>query len=150
MLVLAALFVFLAFQAIVRPHPMSFFNVWSGGPGNGLKYLADSNIDWGQNLPALAEFVERNRIPRFRLFYFGNDNPFRFFDDRKMELLAPPWGPEQAGGVRFQPQPGYYAVSATLLPGYIFDPPFHDYFEAFRRMEPVGRAGYSIFVYKIP
>jgi hypothetical protein len=147
----AALFGFLAFRATIGlRYPMSFFNLWTGGPTHGLEYLADSNIDWGQGLRYLADYVEQMRIPRIRLFYFGNDNPYRFFNPKRLEVLAPPWAPEQARGTRFQPEPGYYAVSATLLPGYFFDQQHRDYFEVFREMEPVGHAGYSIYVYKVP
>jgi len=38
----------------IYPQGLSYFNEWAGGPPRGWKYLADSNIDWGQNLPELA------------------------------------------------------------------------------------------------
>jgi hypothetical protein len=63
--------------------------------------------------------------------------------------MAPPWSESQAQGLVFQPEPGYYAISANLLPGHAFSPKFKDYFRVFRSMEPVHRAGFSIFIYKI-
>lgn len=36
---------------------LSYFNEIGGGPRHGWVYLADSNIDWGQDLNALAETV---------------------------------------------------------------------------------------------
>ena len=40
------------------PHGIAFFNALAGGPANGLHYLADSNLDWGQDLPALREYLD--------------------------------------------------------------------------------------------
>ena len=44
----------------VRHHwlaPIPFFNVLVGGPSNGYKYLVDSSLDWGQDLPRFSAFV---------------------------------------------------------------------------------------------
>ncbi|HEV3122561.1 MAG TPA: hypothetical protein VGY53_11690, partial [Isosphaeraceae bacterium] len=41
------------------PHYLSYFNRLAGGSDQGWKYLADSNIDWGQDLPALRRLIER-------------------------------------------------------------------------------------------
>jgi len=38
---------------------LSYFNEIGGGPANGWLYLADSNIDWGQDLDALAATLKR-------------------------------------------------------------------------------------------
>jgi hypothetical protein len=41
----------------VQPHllaPIPFFNVLVGGPSNGYKYLVDSSLDWGQDLPRFS------------------------------------------------------------------------------------------------
>jgi hypothetical protein len=37
----------------VYPHGVSYFNEWVGGPAQGWKYLADSNLDWA-DLPDLG------------------------------------------------------------------------------------------------
>jgi len=34
----------------VAPHYLAYFNELAGGPANGFKELADSNLDWGQDL----------------------------------------------------------------------------------------------------
>lgn len=135
--------------AVVYPHGISFINLPSGGSSRALAYLADSNVDWGQGLPCLRRWVDKHGVGKFRLSYFGNDNPFRFFSDEEVELVAPPWSPKWAKQPRLQPEPGYYAISATLLPGHFFEPRFRDYYAAFRTMKPVARAGGSIYIYKI-
>lgn len=57
------------------PDYMGYFNEFIGGPKNGYKYLRDSNIDWGQNLPALAEYMNKNGVGEITLAYFGEANP---------------------------------------------------------------------------
>lgn len=32
----------------VAPHQLAYFNELVGGPGQGYRYLSDSNLDWGQ------------------------------------------------------------------------------------------------------
>ena len=148
-IVLACLLAWLAFTAIrIYPRGISYFNVWTGGPENGLEYLADSNLDWGQGLSDLAQYARKNGIHKLGLSYFGADNPFRFFSDRELEIIPPPW----AGGAKRKsepPAPGYYAISASLLPGEFFQPPYRDYYEVFRKMKPITKANYSIYVYRI-
>ncbi len=136
-------------SAVVYPHGISFMNLWSGGSDEALKYLADSNVDWGQSLPELREFVSEEHIGKFRLSYFGNDNVFRYFGENEVELVAPPWDDKLALGRRLTPKPGYYAISASLLPGHFFAPKYRDYYAAFREIQPVARAGDSIYIYRI-
>ena len=41
------------------PHFLAFFNGLRGGPALGYRHLVDSSLDWGQGLPALKEFIDR-------------------------------------------------------------------------------------------
>lgn len=56
------------------PHFIGYANELAG-PANGrYRYFTDSNIDWGQSLPDMAEYVERQK-PLLLLFsYFGRDD----------------------------------------------------------------------------
>ncbi len=58
--------------ATIAPHYLSYFNRLTGGPETGYLYLADSNIDWGQDLPALRETLARVGAKRPLVSYFGN------------------------------------------------------------------------------
>ncbi len=40
---------------ISAPHYLSYFNTIAGGTEGGPRYLLDSNVDWGQDLPSLAK-----------------------------------------------------------------------------------------------
>lgn len=134
-------------SAFIYPHGISYFNEWVGGPTHGSEYLVDSNLDWGQNLPDLARYLRRHDIRRIKLFYFGFDKLHHWGLEDRVELLAPPWSSELVRGPHPRLQPGYYAISATLLPGHLFAAEFRDYFAQFRRMTPVAHAGYGILVY---
>jgi len=45
---------------IIHPHYLAYFNEFIGGPKNGYKYLADSNIDWGQDRFLVIKFLQNN------------------------------------------------------------------------------------------
>jgi hypothetical protein len=149
--VAALLFLFAVEAVWIYPHGIAFFNLAAGGPAAGHRYLADSNLDWGQGLGELERWARRNNTLPVKLSYFGNDMVFRYFRDHEVNLIAPPWNDELGKGVvRLQPETGrYYAISPTLLPGYFFNPKYRDFYAEFRAMKPVARPGYSIFVYRV-
>ncbi|MBI4875468.1 MAG: hypothetical protein HY822_12615 [Acidobacteria bacterium] len=148
--VLAGLFALLAARtAWVYPHNISFFNLWLGNAEYGARLLSDSNVDWGQDLRELATVVHQAGIREFHLSYFGSDCVWAYFTDKEAIPLAPPWSGDLATGPVYRPEPGYYAISASLLPGHLFEKPYQNYYRAFWGLEPVAKAGYSIYVYRI-
>jgi len=56
------------------PHYLSYFNVAAGGWRNGHRLLADSNLDWGQDLLYLRDWQRQHPGP-LCLVYFGNVDP---------------------------------------------------------------------------
>lgn len=56
---LAATLWFAVASAACHPRYLSYFNEIGGGPRQGWLYLADSNIDWGQDFDALAARLRR-------------------------------------------------------------------------------------------
>jgi hypothetical protein len=60
-----------------RAHPdyIAYFNDVSGGSEHGHEYLLDSNLDWGQDLIALREHMQRKGIDEVDLAYFGRVDP---------------------------------------------------------------------------
>lgn len=134
--------------ATAYPWGISFFNPFVGGEVHALSYLADSNIDWGQSLPAAAQWLHKHKVPKVHLSYFGFDRPERSFRPGEWETLVAPWE-ANTPVERVQPEPGWYAISATLLPGHIFVPRYRDYYADFRARKPVAIAGGSIFIYKV-
>jgi hypothetical protein len=147
----------LAWSAVIalsiHPHYLAYFNVLAGGPDDGWRYLVDSNIDWGQDLPALHDAVERYNLGRIKLSYFGTAHPSCYGLD--FEPL-PTWEPTPEQGNPFtrtyypdDPAPGIYAISATHLQGVVLDPDEWDTYAWFRDRHPFAKAGYSILLYQV-
>jgi hypothetical protein len=57
------------------PHPIAYASSLVGGPAALPRLLADSNVDWGQGLPALARWQKANAPDGLFLAYFGNADP---------------------------------------------------------------------------
>jgi hypothetical protein len=145
-------FAWLAFSSIeIFPHGISYFNEWIGGPTNGYRYLADSNVDWGQNLPELGGYLRRNHLQTVKSFLFSSDLSIALRRSLPPASLEPqPWPPADAPpGFHFRPQPGVYAISVNLLAGFLFPPGHEDYLEYFRQRRPDAHAGYSILIYRV-
>ncbi|MBW1810871.1 MAG: glycosyltransferase family 39 protein [Deltaproteobacteria bacterium] len=58
----------------IHPHYLSYFNCLVG-PQNGWRYLSDSNVDWGQDLLLLKEFLDRKSPPVVYMDVFGSVRP---------------------------------------------------------------------------
>ena len=133
----------------VWPNGISYFNEWIGGPAQGWRYLADSNLDWGQNLPDLAAWLERNRIARVKTFIFGYDNPFFYLKPGSMDPQPLPSAENPALEHSYRPQPAIYAVSVNYLTGFLAPPGYEDYLANFRERRPAAHAGHSILIYDV-
>jgi hypothetical protein len=131
--------------AIIYPHQLAYFNEFVGGPDNGHRYLIDSNMDWGQDLIGLKDYMDDNGIERIKLGYFGYTDPRYYGIDyvyMPSHMIKDPQLPE-GGVVALE---GWFAVSATLLQGGYL--PDRDFYITFRETEPVDKVGYSIFLYR--
>ena len=136
--------VWLAEFAGVYPHMLTFFNQLVGGPRNGIRYLADSNIDWGQDLKLLKEWMDGNGVPHVNLAYFGSADP-AYYGITCTYLPGAPIFAEQAVG---KPDlPGYVAVSATVLSGVYLPRRWRMHYQPLRDETPVARIGNSILVF---
>jgi 4-amino-4-deoxy-L-arabinose transferase-like glycosyltransferase len=51
-----------AAAVIIFPEYLAYFNELVGGPSRGYKYLADSNIDWGQNQSRASAYAQQQGI----------------------------------------------------------------------------------------
>ena len=59
----------------IGPHYLAYFAPWVGGPGAGSQLLGDSNLDWGQDLPALRAKLAEKGFQKVALSYFGTADP---------------------------------------------------------------------------
>jgi hypothetical protein len=136
----------------IFPHQEAYFNPLAGDWRNWSNVLVDSNLDWGQDLPALRKEMEARGIDSINLGYFGKGVPEtygvryrplpgyqRFMEGREVNAYNP-----------YTPAPGWYAISATALRLGTFQLDTTDLFAYFRPLVPDGRAGYSIYLYNLP
>jgi 4-amino-4-deoxy-L-arabinose transferase-like glycosyltransferase len=132
----------------VAPHYLAYFNELAGGPANGLKELADSNLDWGQDLKNLKLWLVAHDIKNpIYLCYFGLADP-RYYQIAHYNM---------PGGYPFEPQQGFdvlkpgglIAISATNLQGVSLSQADRDAWrQILEHSVPVDTVGYSIFIYK--
>ena len=129
----------------VYPHFLAYFNEAAGGPKNGTAWLADSNLDWGQDLRLLKRWMEEHGVARINLSYFGSADPDYYGIDY---VFLPGWR-SFAGRTPSRPEvPGYVAISATHLVGIGLDERDQLFYRhLLRDATLVDRVGYSIYVY---
>jgi hypothetical protein len=125
------------------PDYLAYFNESASGPAGGYKHLADSNLDWGQDLTALKAYLDAHPQGPVRLSYFGTADP-KQYGIQYRPLPSYPFHQDTPPPKRWR---GTFAISATHLVGlYLMD----DYYERFREMEPDAVIGHSIFIYHRP
>jgi hypothetical protein len=148
--IIAVLVVWLLIESLhFFPDHEAYFNQLAGPWWHWSTILVDSNLDWGQDLPALRELMDSKGIERVELAYFGKAVPekygvrynplpsyLRFVDGMELSAYNP-----------YTPEPGWYAISATSL-GLLF-PGTEDLYRYFQSQTPVARAGYSIYLYHV-
>lgn len=135
----------LPFSLRFAPDHLAYFNELSGGPENGTRHLSDSNLDWGQDLYRLKDYMQQHKVDDLGLAYFGTVPP---------STLGVPYRVPPAS----HPEPGTYAISVSLLQGRPYsirkqDGSRHnlgnDTLGYFRYFKPKARLGYSINVYEL-
>ena len=128
-----------------QPEHLAYFNEFAGGPVGGAAHLLDSNLDWGQDLLELKQYVDTHSDRRWGIAYFGSVPP----GELGLQYDLPP---------SRQPQPGSYAVSINYVQGrphVVFDdqgralPVGLDEYGYFRAFEPTKRIGASILIFQI-
>lgn len=134
----------------VYPHYLAYFNELAGGPAAGGRYLVDSNLDWGQDLPGLRAYMASRGLEQVYLSWFGTAPPERYgvrqvplpgvFPSRA-EIQHRVYHPQR-------PLPGTYAISATLLQGVYFSE--RSKYAWFQAREPTDVIGHSLHVYDVP
>jgi len=134
---------YVAGTARVAPRYLQYFNEIAGGAEGGHRVLVDSNIDWGQDLIRLREYMTAEGLDSVYLAYFGRVDP-------------------KVYGVRYAPlertsRGGRAVVSATFLMGRPYFwflgggmrwVPAQTY-AWLREREPIARVG-SMFVFDLP
>jgi hypothetical protein len=147
-IIISSFFIF-SFYHLLKAHPfyLGYFNEFIGHE-NGYKYLVDSNLDWGQDIKTLAEYLKKNGNPPVILSYFGSANP-NYYQIKFIPLLS-------IASYNIEPNEKLemknfkrilLAVSATNLQGVYY--PDKNIFAFLKNIKPIYVAGNSIFLYDI-
>ena len=128
------------------PDHLAYFNELVGGPEQGAKLVADSNLNWGQDNIRLAEFVLAKRMPSVKIMAEAM-NP-AIYDYYKI-----PWKPYDPEDL-INPAPGFYALGI----GY-YTEINRDQRQAtsdkrpvswFRGKKPLYMVGKTFYVFEVP
>ncbi len=143
-IVVVLLGLFAAGSLWAHPHYIPYFNVLAGGPDNAIEWLDDSNVDWGQDLPLLGEWLRDNEIDDATLV------PMAFYDPALYGVPGTVVPPEVALPILASPDPapGIYAASAHLLTRVRWGG--QPAIDPLRDLEPRVVLGHSIWVFDIP
>lgn len=127
------------------PHFLSYFNVLAGGPSSGWKKLAFSNVDWGQDLLLVDNWI--SRYPDLRPLSFELR-----FSQMNGDLFGLPRSVprRKAREYKLFVAPGedceYYIVNVRAL----YNLPGQPGLQYLQSLEPIDRIGNSFNVYEVP
>jgi 4-amino-4-deoxy-L-arabinose transferase-like glycosyltransferase len=144
----AALGVTMISSLRVAPHELAYFNEIVGGPSEGYRYLADSNLDWGQDLKNLKAYTEEQNLPIIYLSYFGSAPPGYY--GIRYQYVPGAWPlewPPPGDTVPSAAPRKVLAISASNLLD-VFDS-HAPLFRWLRSRQPIAKIGYSIFVFDL-
>jgi len=128
----------------VAPHFLTFFNEIAGGARGGYRYLVDSNLDWGQNLWDLRQWMDDHGEDHV---YYAHYSP-AWLDVYGIDADFLPPDPRAVAFASWNPAPGLYAIGATVLQG-PYAPDVNTY-AWFRGREPLLRLGNALWLYRVP
>jgi len=123
----------------LSPHYLAYFNA-----PDGYRYLVDSNLDWGQNLWQLGDWMKEHNVERVHYAHYSPARPSVY--GIQVDFLPP--DPRAVDFRPFDPAPGIYAIGATALQG-AYTPDINTY-AWFRSREPAARLGHALFIYDVP
>jgi hypothetical protein len=131
----------------IWPDYLAYANELGGGPRNAYEWVSDSNLDWGQDLKQLGEYLRENEIDRVQLAYFGTADPAHYGIDYSYlpspnSTLRPT--PALPSG---EEPPRIVALSAYHYQGVAF--PNKDAFAFFHAYWPNAQVGHSILIFDL-
>jgi 4-amino-4-deoxy-L-arabinose transferase-like glycosyltransferase len=127
----------------VAPRYLQYSNELAGGAQGGHRVLVDSNIDWGQDLIRLREYMIDDGIESVYLAYFGRVDP-RVYGIRYAPLERTSHGGRAVVSASFlMGRPYFWFLGGRMrwVPA--------DTYAWLRDREPVARVG-SMFVFDLP
>ena len=134
----------------VRAFPvyLAYANELWGGPANTYKYLTDSNVDWGQQLKSIKQYLDRRHVTNCWFAYFAgvvSDPQYYGIPCKPLTTIASVWlqpsidVPASIDGPVF--------ISAGVLSGYEFGPGPLNPYQQFQTLAPTAVIEHGVFVF---
>ncbi len=102
----------------IYPDYLAYFNWTIGGPDKAYYHLVDSSLDWGQDLPGLAAYLDRRKrdgqTGNVYVSYFGSGKE-RAVEHFGIEATMLPLRLSADATGDYAYRPGLYIISATNL-----------------------------------
>lgn len=130
------------------PNYLSYSNELWGGPSKTYRVLTDSNVDWGQGLPAVKRYIETHGATPCWLAYFGTVDPAYYGLPCTLLTVSSAVVWERPLGEVPPVIAGTVLVSATEMSGQIWGPGELNPYDQFRKARPVDCLAGSILVYQ--
>jgi len=127
------------------PNYIPYFNLPSRLIGRPIDLLADSNLDWGQDLPLIAKWQREHPGVKLYLSYFGMCDPEAY------GIRATPVYPAYEFGPEAQPitEKGVLVISASRAQG-LYYPDTHERSHMLRQLPIREILGNSVLIYDVP
>jgi 4-amino-4-deoxy-L-arabinose transferase-like glycosyltransferase len=138
---------------IVRAYPnyIPYMNQFAAGRP-AWEYLSDSNVEWGDDAGAVAEYLKQRGETRVRASFLGGSMLMPLYGVEYIDLLSPP-------GTRL-PETRYVALGASFLNGSTVSgwgagsgretkEQQRNFFAAYRHRTPEAIFGGSIYLYRM-
>ncbi len=129
----------------VHPNYLAYFNRLAGGSDQGYRWLADSDQDWGQSLPVLAEYLKKHAVRDVVLCYSGSGDPSAY-GIQYQDLLSPALVTRDRTDSLLPSETGktYLVIATKVLQS---EAPYFTWIQANRR--PIAVVGQTFMVYDL-
>lgn len=118
------------------PHNLAYFNQLAGGPNNGHSHLLDGNLDWGQDLLFIQDWITKHPQNKPVYVTYSGFLPHSFLGMAFNEI------PEDKSI-----SPGFYILSVNYLHrGHLMESPL---FQRILKLTPKERITPAIYLYEI-
>jgi hypothetical protein len=127
-------------SALALPNSLSYFHELAGGISGGTRILLDSNVDWGQDLFRLNDWLTNHPNARpVYIAHFGQVSPAQ----AGLPTSGWPVGPSSST-IDAPFPPGWYAISRHRL---LDRSGLFDYFQ---KCTPIAEVGGAFVIFRVP
>lgn len=131
------LLLFIIRTVATAPDYLTYFNELIGGPEQGAKLVADSNLNWGQDNKRFAEFVRDHKLPLIKV-------SAEAFNADIYDFYRIPWRLMESKDFTM-PAPGFYALGIGVYTQQRTNP--RSWFYSKR---PLYKVGKTFYIFEVP